>query len=48
MDFMFGERAAGQAERYALCEINLSSVSPFPPSSIEPLVQATKARLAGI
>ena len=48
MDFMFGERAAGQAERYALCEINVSSVSPFPPSSIEPLVQATKARLAGI
>jgi hypothetical protein len=48
MDFMFGERMAGQAERYVLCEINVSSVSPFPPSSIEPLVEATKARLAGI
>jgi hypothetical protein len=48
MDFMFGERAAGQAERCVLCEINVSSVSPFPASSIEPLVHATKARLAGL
>jgi hypothetical protein len=46
-DFMFGERAAGEAERHVLCEINVSSVSPFPPSSIEPLVAATLARLAG-
>jgi hypothetical protein len=35
----------GQAERYVLCEINVRSVSPFPPSSIEPPVAATKARL---
>jgi len=34
-DFMLGERAP-----YVLCEINVSSVSPFPPSSIEPLVAA--------
>ncbi len=46
-DFMFGERAAGEPERYVLCEINVSSVSPFPPSSIGPLVAATTARLAG-
>ncbi|WP_077037080.1 Cj0069 family protein [Pelomonas sp. KK5] len=39
-DFMFGE-----AERYVLCEINASSVSPFPPSAIEPLVTAMKARV---
>jgi hypothetical protein len=45
-DFMFGERAEGEPERYVLCEVNVSSVSPFPPSSIEPLVAATKARLA--
>ncbi len=43
--FMFGERASGEPERYVLCEINVSSVSPFPPSSIAPLVAATKARL---
>jgi len=47
-DFMFGERAADEAERYVLCEINVSSVSPFPPSSIEPLVSATRARLASV
>ncbi|SDZ96659.1 Cj0069 family protein [Variovorax sp. YR216] len=45
-DFMFGEPTAQQAERYVLCEINVSSVSPFPPSSIDPLVRAVIARLA--
>jgi hypothetical protein len=45
-DFMFGERAPGEAERHVLCEINVSSVSPFPPSSIAPLVAATAARLS--
>ena len=44
-DFMLGERAAGEPERYVLCEINVSSVSPFPPSAIDPLVAATKVRL---
>lgn len=47
-DFMFGEPAAAERERFVLCEVNVSSVSPFPPSSIEPLVAATKARLAGV
>lgn len=45
-DFMFGEGAAGQPGRYVLCEVNVSSVSPFPPSAVGPLVAATKARLA--
>ena len=45
-DFMFGEPTAAQSERYVLCEINVSSVSPFPSSSIDPLVRAVKARLA--
>ena len=44
-DFMLGEPAADPAERFVLCEINVSSVSPFPPSSIRPLVEAVKARL---
>jgi hypothetical protein len=43
-DFMFGEPTAAGQQRYVLCEINVSSVSPFPPSSIEPLVEAVKAR----
>lgn len=45
-DFMFGEPTAAEPDRYMLCEINVSSVSPFPPSVIEPLVAAVKARLA--
>ncbi|MBL8289805.1 MAG: Cj0069 family protein [Rubrivivax sp.] len=44
-DFMFGEHASHEPERYVLCEINVSSVSPFPPSAIAPLVQAVLARL---
>jgi hypothetical protein len=41
-DFMLGEAAPGAAERYVLCEINVSSVAPFPPSAIEPLVSAVR------
>ena len=44
-DFMFGDSAPGQAQRYVLCEVNVSSVSPFPPSCLAPLVQAVNARL---
>lgn len=45
-DFMLGERVPEQSERYVLCEINVSSVSPFPPSAIEPLVGAVTGRFA--
>jgi hypothetical protein len=45
-DFMFGEPTPEQPERYVLCEINVSSVSPFPPSAIGPLVSAVKDQLA--
>ncbi len=45
-DFMLGETPPGEAQRYVLCEINVSSVAPFPPSCIAPLVQAVKQRLA--
>lgn len=45
-DFMLADSAPGEADRFVLCEINVSSVSPFPPSSIAPLVQAVKSRLA--
>ena len=40
-DFMFGE----QPDNFVLCEINVSSVSPFPPSAIQPLVVAAQQRL---
>ena len=45
-DFMLGEPTPGEPERYVLCEINVSSVSPFPPSAIAPLVAAMGERLA--
>lgn len=45
VDFLLGERRTDDAERYVLCEINVSSVSPFPESAIRPLVEATIAAL---
>ncbi|MBL0727175.1 Cj0069 family protein [Piscinibacter sp. HJYY11] len=45
-DFMFGERPASGEERFVLCEINVSSVSPFPPSCVQPIVDAIRRRLA--
>lgn len=45
-DFMLGEPLADAPERYVLCEINVSSVAPFPDSAIQPLVSAVKRRLA--
>ena len=44
-DFMLGERDGNDA-RYVLCEVNVSSVSPFPPSAIAAIVAAVRARLA--
>ena len=45
-DFMLGEPTEEGEERYVLCEINVSSVSPFPASAMEPLVGAVQRRLA--
>lgn len=44
-DFLLGEATADGAPRFVLCEINVSSVSPFPPSSVAPLVNAVRHRL---
>lgn len=41
-DFMFGE----QPGTYVLCEVNVSSISPFPPSATAPLVAAMSHRLS--
>ena len=38
-DFLLGEREEGGQEKYVLCEINVSSVSPFPDSAIAPVVE---------
>lgn len=47
IDFMHGEPHADGTPRYVLCEINVSSVSPFPPSAVQPLVAAVARRLGG-
>ncbi len=44
-DFMLGDTLPGEEQRHVLCEVNVSSVSPFPPSSIEPLIEAVKKEL---
>jgi hypothetical protein len=44
-DFMFGAPTPADPEPYVLCEVNVSSVSPFPPSAVAPLVGAVRARL---
>ncbi len=44
-DFLHGEPAGEGEERYVLCEINVSSVAPFPDSAIEPLVNAAVTSL---
>jgi hypothetical protein len=44
-DFLLGEPDADGTERFVLCEINVSSVAPFPPSAIAPLVAAVQQRL---
>ena len=44
-DFMLGESGPGEATHWVLCEINVSSVSPFPQSAIEPIVEALRRRI---
>jgi len=47
-DFLHGDPRGSGDERYVLCEINVSSVAPFPDSAIAPLVTATIARLEAV
>lgn len=45
-DFLYGPKAASGEDTYVLCEINASSVYPFPDAALEPLAQAAKEMLA--
>lgn len=45
-DFLYGAKDADGADMYVLCEINVSSVYPFPADALVPLAMATRARLA--
>ena len=45
-DFLYGEKDAAGEDTYILCEINVSSVYPFPDDALGPLVDAMLAQLA--
>jgi len=45
-DFLYGPKTASGEDTYVLCEINVSSVYPFPDSALVPLARATKERLS--
>lgn len=43
-DFLLGPRTESGEDTYVLCEINVSSVSPFPDSAVALVAQATLVR----
>ena len=43
-DFLLGPKTEAGHDTYVLCEINVSSVSPYPDSAVEPLARAALAR----
>lgn len=45
-DFLYGPRTEAGDDTYVLCEINVSSVYPFPEQAVEKLASAAAARLA--
>jgi hypothetical protein len=44
-DFLYGSKTASGEDTYVLCEINVSSVYPFPDEALEPLARETCMRL---
>jgi len=44
-DFMYGPKDAAGEDTYVLCEINISSVYPFPDEALVPLAEETLRRL---
>jgi hypothetical protein len=47
-DFLLGPKDAAEQDTYVLCEINASSVSPFPDSAVAPIAEATLARINAV
>lgn len=44
-DFLLGRPKADGSDSYVLCEVNVSSVAPYPPSAVARICEATIARL---
>jgi hypothetical protein len=45
-DFMYGEKDANGADTFVLCEINVSSVYPFPDDALGPLCDETLVQIS--
>ncbi|MBL7669702.1 MAG: Cj0069 family protein [Bdellovibrionaceae bacterium] len=45
-DFIFGPKDENGQDSYVLCEVNVSSVSPFPDSAVGPLVRHTLSKIS--
>ncbi len=46
-DFLYGPKDANGIDTHVLCEINVSSVYPYPPSALAPLVAEMVSRVQG-
>jgi hypothetical protein len=44
-DFLLGPKSDDGADTYVLCEINVSSVAPYPESATVAIVEATRAQI---
>jgi len=44
-DFLLGAKKENGEDTYVLCEINVSSVAPYPESAVPYIVEATIARV---
>ena len=45
MPILYGEKEADGADTYILCEINVSSVYPFPDDALGPIATETLAQI---
>ena len=45
-DFLYGPKTAQGEDTFVLCEINISSVFPFPDEALAPMAQETLNRLS--
>ncbi len=45
-DFLLGRKGAQGEDTYVLCEINVSSVAPYPESAVPFIIEATLARMS--
>jgi hypothetical protein len=45
-DFLLGPKGERGEDTYVLCEVNVSSVAPYPESAVPYVVEATVARMS--